>query len=197
LFSPRAVAAGGIGLICTAIVMAALAGRALLLTMALGLAAGIGYNVELKRTRLSWLPWWTGLVALPLYIYVGADVLRAFPVMVLLFALPLALALHCANAIPDLKGDRAAGVRSLPAALGSERASWVVWLGVGALVLGVPVQWTLSGIRPDAAVLVVDGIGSLVALIAAAPVQRDRPRTSPLIAGSALVTLSWFASLPR
>jgi 4-hydroxybenzoate polyprenyltransferase len=100
----------------------------LALSFALGAGAGIGltllaaggwaYNLGLKRTLASAVPYLVGFGALP----VGLGLAAAEPVWVSPWV-PVATGLlgaaaHFANVLPDLDDDAATGVRGLPHAMG-------------------------------------------------------------------------------
>ena len=96
-----------------ALVIAALCaaqfGLASLLLVAAGTGLGLAYNLWLKRTPASWLPY---LLAIPLEpIWVWTALGRFTPRLLWLYPLgaTLLLALHLANALADLSGDTAAG----------------------------------------------------------------------------------------
>ncbi len=86
---------------------------------AAGLAAGFAYNAGLKGTRLSWLPFAVAFPLLPLFGAAAFDAWpRGWPVL-FIAGTPAAIAVHLADAIPDIVSDRAAGARGLAGALGA------------------------------------------------------------------------------
>ncbi len=175
--------------------VAATFGWAVLAATVVGLGAGLLYDAGLKRGSLSLLPWWLGFTALPFCAYAAAGrVPRA-----LWWCLPLtavlALALLCANALPDIEGDRRAGVLSIPVRLGVEPARAVAVGGVVACaaltaVLAVPLHQSLR---------VLGAAWVIVALAAAAAVLMPALRRAPfpvLALASAALGIAWLASLP-
>jgi 4-hydroxybenzoate polyprenyltransferase len=109
-----------------ALVVMVAAGRALgilpLLLVCLGTGAGLLYDLWLKRTVWSWLPY---LIALPLVpIWVWISLARYQPLLLFLYPLGalMALSVHLAQSLPDIEGDRAAGSLGLAARLGRGRA---------------------------------------------------------------------------
>jgi 4-hydroxybenzoate polyprenyltransferase len=80
-------------------------------------ASGWVYNVRLKASPLSPLPYAVGFGALPVFVLLlaGAEVHWWLPTCGAL----LGVAAHFANAAPDVEGDLAAGVRGLPQRLGA------------------------------------------------------------------------------
>src|SRR5690606_8208932 len=71
---------------------------------ALGLASGLAYDLRLKRTDFSWLPYSIALPLVPIWVHTATEAWRAS----LWWAVPLGailgLALHLANQAPDLVG---------------------------------------------------------------------------------------------
>jgi 4-hydroxybenzoate polyprenyltransferase len=157
-------------------------------------AAGIGYDLGLKRGALSWLPYWVGFACLPLT--AGAAVQQLSPRVAIAappLALALALSLQLANALPDIEGDRQGGAGGLAVRLGSawsRRLSlgMAALAGVGAVVaaptLGQPVPVVILGALPLVAV------SAVLAL-------RQYPRPFPILAPAAgILTAVWLLALP-
>lgn len=134
--SPRlvvwlAVVAGTGGLLVTATL-----GAAALAVAALGLSIGLLYNVWLKRTRLSWLPYVAALPLVPIWAFVAVG--RDATQLLLLYPLGLTamIGVHIANTLPDLEVDAETGVRGLPHRLG-RRGALVVCVGAMAATPGL------------------------------------------------------------
>jgi geranylgeranylglycerol-phosphate geranylgeranyltransferase len=172
---------------------AAWLGRDVLLVDLLGLAAGIAYDLALKRTPLAVLAWWAGFTAVPLLAMVMTGRLRGG-----VAALPLAgltaVALLLANGLPDSAADSAAGARTLPAVLG-DAASRAV-MAAAMLAAAVYVLALARPLRQDGlAVLAAAALAAGASLGAAGP--RWRPLTFPALSALiALAAVSWLASLP-
>jgi 4-hydroxybenzoate polyprenyltransferase len=86
-----------------------------------GLACGLVYDVQLKRTWLSWLPMAVALPLVPTWVFLALDewdelLWWAFPLGAI-----LGLALHLANQAPDVPKER--DVRGLAHRLGTEKAA--------------------------------------------------------------------------
>jgi 4-hydroxybenzoate polyprenyltransferase len=105
---------------------------------AVGLAAGIGYNVRLKRTLFSPLPFMIALPALPFWVWLSLGEFDPRLWWLVIFAPMAALAVHLSNTLPDLESDRAAGVRGLAHALGVERSLLVAWGSFGLALIAAP-----------------------------------------------------------
>jgi geranylgeranylglycerol-phosphate geranylgeranyltransferase len=159
----------------------------------LGVAAGVAYDLALKRTPAAVLAWWAGFAAVPLLAMVMTGRLRGAAEGVPLAGL-LALALHLANGLPDSEGDRLSGARTMASALGvdASRAAIGAALAVAALyVVAVRAPLGQSGLALLAAMVIA--AGALIPLL-----PRGAPRQAfPLLAlVAAGATVSWLAALP-
>lgn len=134
----RARVAGAFVLGCMTLVVALAAG-AMLGAVSLALvvamtAAGLVYDLWLKRTALSFLPYVLGLPILPVWAWLS--VRPAPPRLWLTYPLGVLIGfgLHLANALPDAERDAAGGVRGAVQALG-RRAALALCLGAFAVTL--------------------------------------------------------------
>ena len=146
---------------------------ALILTLALSAALGWGggaaalvivlcgwlYNLGLKATVLSWLPYAIAFGMLPAVATLSASPPRWPAAWALTAGALLGVAAHLANVLPDLHDDVATGVRGLPHRLGAKATALTgaaILLAVSAVILfgpgGQPGQWRWAGFA--AAVLV-------------------------------------------
>ncbi|MCU7825612.1 UbiA family prenyltransferase [Kitasatospora sp. DSM 101779] len=100
-----------------------------------GVAAGWAYNLRLKRTAASWLPYAVAFGALPAFATAAVP-----PWWVTAAAALLGCGAHFANVLPDIPADRAAGVLGLPQRLGRRPSAAVAAAATSAatavLVLG-------------------------------------------------------------
>ncbi|MEU3184072.1 UbiA family prenyltransferase [Streptomyces sp. NPDC006923] len=86
-----------------------------------GVAAAWAYNVRLKSTRLSWLPYAVGFAALPAFVTLGLPG-RPWPAWWIVTAAALVgVGAHLGNVLPDIEADLATGVRGWPQRLGPDR----------------------------------------------------------------------------
>ena len=119
---PRLVgAAAGTALVLT-VPLSLAAGPAAGAAHLAGVAAGWAYNLRLKATRLSWLPYAVAFGLLPAF----ATVLPGGPWppwWVTAAGGLLGCGAHFANVLPDIADDRASGVLGLPQRLGRRRAA--------------------------------------------------------------------------
>ncbi|RBQ18976.1 hypothetical protein DP939_17475 [Spongiactinospora rosea] len=87
----------------------------------LGVGAGWAYNLGLKATALSFLPYAAGFAALPAFVALGLPGAPWPAWWAVLAAALLGVGAHLANVLPDIDGDLAAGVRGGPQRLGRAR----------------------------------------------------------------------------
>lgn len=107
-------------------------------------AGGWAYNLWLKNSALSFVPYLVSFGLLP----VLATLARPVPAWAAWWAITaaafLGLAAHIANVLPDLSADAATGVRGMPHRLGLQRASIIAGLALAgaavALVVGVGIS---------------------------------------------------------
>jgi 4-hydroxybenzoate polyprenyltransferase len=122
--------------------------RSGLVHLGLGVASGHAYNLWLKRTPWSWLPYAVAFGTLPAVVTL-ADVPHHWPpVWMMVTAAALGVAAHFLNALPDLGADEATGVRGLPHRLGAgaSRVAAIVLLVAASAVavlgpVGTPDAW--------------------------------------------------------
>jgi 4-hydroxybenzoate polyprenyltransferase len=165
-------------------------------TLGLGaaaLAAGLSYDLGLRRTILSWAPWWGGMAVLPLTAYASAGSIPSRLLVLIPLAALIAIGLHLANALPDIDADRAAGVRSFPVAVGVNAGRWAGPAALAAAatlaaLLAAPIGQGLLVALGGCAVM---GIAVLVVIIS----RSSRP--FPILAvATAVFAVAWLASLP-
>ncbi|MFF3842828.1 UbiA family prenyltransferase [Streptomyces sp. NPDC001930] len=77
-------------------------------------AAGWSYNVWLKRTVLSWLPYAVAFGLLPAFLTLTLPGRPWPPLWLIVAAALLGTSAHCANVLPDIEEDIAGGVLGLP-----------------------------------------------------------------------------------
>lgn len=174
-------------------------GPAALALLLLGTGAGLVYDLRFKRSILSWLPY---LVALPLLpIWVATALVGFDPRLLLLYPLGglAVVGVHLAQALPDTRGDRAAGVRNLASALGERRAivaCWAATLSAPALALALAPALLDRPLAVRWAALVVAALVAGDALL-----YLTRPRLGvlacfPCVAvGTVLMGLAWVTAV--
>jgi 4-hydroxybenzoate polyprenyltransferase len=189
----RAVAVGAFG---AGLGLAALSGPGLAALAVAVIAIGLAYDLRLKGTPWSWLPFAVGIPILPVFGWLAAtDGRLPDPFLVLVPAAILAgAALAIANALADVERDRAAGVASIATELGAFRA-WLLHAALlGTVLVAAVVSVLAFGGSPGEVGLVV--LAGLVAAAGAAtaqgggPTRRERGWEAEAI-GVALVAIAW------
>lgn len=156
LLSPRLVVVCLVVAAVACIVFSFLAGwRSGLVHVFVGVASGHAYNLGVKATAWSWLPYALAFGTLPAVVTLAGDSPDWPPGWMVVTAAALGVAAHFLNTLPDLDDDAVTGVRGLPHRLGP-RITRI--LGTVLLVIGsvVAVLGPSGGVRPvSLAVLVV------------------------------------------
>lgn len=107
------------GAVAAAVVLsAALGWRSGLLHLLVCVGAGVGYNLGLKATAWSWLPYAAAFGSLPAVVTLAAVPPLLPPLWLPAASACLGVAAHFLNTLPDLADDEATGVRGLPHRLG-------------------------------------------------------------------------------
>ncbi|MEO5939453.1 MAG: UbiA family prenyltransferase [Candidatus Limnocylindrales bacterium] len=165
------------------------------------IAIGLAYDLRLKGTAWSWLPFAVGIPILPVFGWIGATGgLDPIFAVLLPTAVVAGAALAIGNALVDVERDRAAGISSIAVALGTSRATVVaVTLFAAVWILA----WA-SALRSGAAWVQVAAVGAvgLVPIVAAAvapfaaSARRERLWQAEAV-GLAVMAGVWFATLAR
>jgi 4-hydroxybenzoate polyprenyltransferase len=167
---------------------------------AAGLAAGLAYDVRLKRTVLSALPFMIALPALPFWVCLSLGRFTSDLWWLLPFAPLAGLAVHLSNTLPDLDSDARAGVRGLAHTIGLRASIALAWGSFGtaialALFLGLWLDYRWPVFLPGACV------SALLLLLAIAAYAR-RPDSASLQIGFGLIGIataalasSWLAAV--
>lgn len=157
------VAAGSALALCVPLSLAygALAGAVHLV----GVGAAWAYNLGLKATPLSWLPYAVGFASLPAFVTLGLPGEPGPVWWIVAAAALLGVGAHLADVLPDITGDLAAGVRGLPQRLGGERTRLLLPVPLVAasclLALGRPGPVGAPGAVALAVVVVIAAGGAL------------------------------------
>ncbi|KQR54774.1 1,4-dihydroxy-2-naphthoate prenyltransferase [Leifsonia sp. Leaf336] len=145
-----------------ALLVTALLGLGALLAHAIALAGGWAYNLGLKSTAFSFVPFAVSFGLLPAIATLGQAV-PAWPApWVLAAGALLGVAAHVTNVLPDLADDARTGIRGLPHRLGAKASGLLAFacLAVATTLItfgpGIPV-------RPLLVVGLVIGLAAVVA----------------------------------
>ncbi|MBW5426019.1 hypothetical protein GKQ77_31430, partial [Streptomyces sp. BG9H] len=105
-------------------------------------AAGWAYNLRLKHTVLSPLPYATAFGALPAFVTLGLPTPSWPAWWAVTSGALLGVGAHLVNVLPDIEDDLATGVRGAPHRLGRPACRWLapfaMLTAVGVLVAGAP-----------------------------------------------------------
>ena len=137
-----ASAALGVAAIAAVGLSTALGWRSALVHLVLMVGSGIAYNLGLKATIWSWLPYVVAFGSLPAVVSLAATPPAPPKVWIVAASAALGAAAHFLNTLPDLADDAATGIRGLPHRIGGPRSQGVATsLLMGAtvvIVLGPP-----------------------------------------------------------
>lgn len=122
-------------------------GPLVVLAIAIGTACGFLYDARLKRTIWSFAPFCVALPTLPVAAFLVAGRADALLAVAYLIGAPLVVAIHLADALPDIARDQAFGLRNLAVRLGTRRASVACWSGVVAAAVLALMLWPANA-RP-------------------------------------------------
>ncbi|WP_221361620.1 UbiA family prenyltransferase [Streptomyces beigongshangae] len=165
----RALVAAGIA----CLVLSALIGwRGALVNVVLGAGAGHAYNLGLKATRWSWVPYASAFGTLPSVVTLAGPAPAWAPLWTTGAGAALGVGAHLLNTLPDLADDERTGVRGLPHRIGERpsRALAAVLLSAASLlvVLGP------AGSPPARQWAALVPVAVLAALAVLAPATRGR-----------------------
>ena len=150
--APRtAGVAAAVALILTVVLSATLGWRGCAAALVIVLCGWL-YNLRLKATVLSWLPYAIAFGTLPAVATLSASPPRWPATWAIAAGALLGVAAHLANVLPDLGDDVATGVRGLPHRLGARATALTattILVGVSAVILfgpgGDSVLWRWAG----------------------------------------------------
>lgn len=174
----------GVALVACVALSLACGWRSAAVHLLLGVASGWAYNLGLKRTAWSAVPYAVAFGTLPAVVSLARPGERWPPLWMLATGAVLGVGAHLLNALPDLADDAATDVRGLPQRLGAGRvrvlAPTVLLAGSVVATVGP------SGAVPTAAWV---GLGVCVLLAVVAVLGRGR---GPFVAavGIALVDVA-------
>jgi 4-hydroxybenzoate polyprenyltransferase len=176
LVSPGSALTASVMFAVAAFLLSTLAnfGAVALLLVGIGLACGWAYDLRLKGTPLSFLPFAIAFPLMPFWIGLLAGRPASALWVLFLGGSPLATAIHLADAIPDRDRDAAAGLRTLAVTLGQPGAEMVA---AGTLLVGTLVSLVLTIRRGQVSITAL----SLVAIVAGALVLGLSLRAKPSV----------------
>ena len=149
--APRTVGIAALVALVAAVPLSLASGGAAALVHLTGLASATAYNLGLKRTILSALPYAVSFGLVPLFVTLGLPHPHWPPAWVMAAAALIGVGGHFAQSRPDVVSDRMQGAIGLPQ-LAGERGSAVLaalLLGAGAAVIAIGTR----GLVPLVAIL--------------------------------------------
>lgn len=182
--------------VCVGALLTLLVGIPATIAHVVFIAAGWAYNLGLKKTVVSVLPYIVGFGALPAVVTLA----RASPVFPSWWALVAGAALgvsaHFSNALPDLEQDRATGVIGLPQRVGPRASSLIALaalaVATGAIVVGAGMTSHTVGLAIIAAEAITIAGGTILTF--ANPQGRSLFRVVILAALIAVASLAFSGS---
>lgn len=185
--SPGTIRAAALAALLPGLLLPVLAAPVAGALHALFVLCGWAYDLGLKATPLSVLPYAVGFATLPSLATLLLAEPHPAPWWATAAGAALGIAAHFANVVPDVEADAAAGIRGLPQLLGA-RASALVAPAV--LLAGTLLAVVGSGLHSPLTV-VPAAIAALCAVAGVVSGLRPHPGRTPfrlvLIAGLALV----------
>ena len=201
--SPRGARGMVIGGLVMMTAFGLLLGLPALALLALGTGLGVAYDLWLKRSVWSWLPYLLALPLLPIWVFLALG--RPEPRLLLLYPLGAlaTVGVHFAQALPDVATDRATGQQTPTSRLGSRRTFALAWLAtLSAPLLALYAAARLGADSPSFAIVAAAALaGSL--LLANLGVFAVNRRLGvalcfPLVALSTLaIGLAWTVTVAR
>ena len=182
-----AITAGGLALM---LVAGGLLGPVELLVLAIANGCGLVYDLGVKRTPLSWLPYLVALPLVPIWAWLVMDgfqprLLWLYPIGALFI-----VAIHLAQVLPDIAGDRGRGERGLAVVLGERWTPVALWSAALGTTAIVGVATAFFGRQPAAGLIAAALTGALL-LAALAFYRRAPDRVQPhlfeLLTASAVI----------
>lgn len=177
---PAARGAIGVGTVRTAAFVAAAA--TIILSFLLGVFAGIvhvigvgmgwAYNLGLKNTPVSFLPYAISFGLLPAVATLGQETPRFAAGWVVLVGALLGVAAHFTNVLPDLADDRDTGIRGLPHRLGARASGYIAFACVG---IATVVLTFGPGPHPSLPLLIGLAAGVVISVVGVVLVARTSP----------------------
>ncbi len=158
-------------------------------------AAGWAYNLALKGSPFSLLPYAVAFAALPAFVSLSLPGHPWPAPWVTVAGSLLGTGAHFVNVLPDLEQDRATGVRGLPQRLGAagSLAMGAAMMG-GSLLLIARAAPPVSGGRRGAEFIEMVGAGALVAMILVAAGGTYRLAWRLAMLSASVVTLAFIVT---
>jgi 4-hydroxybenzoate polyprenyltransferase len=168
--SPRAVLVGSVIALALSAALSLPLGLPEAAVMLVAVASAWGYNLGLKATPLSWLPYAVSFGLAPVYIWLATSG-KVPPVWLVAGTALLGVGAHLLNVIPDLEADRRTVVRGLPHRLGLTGS-----LLAACALLGSVLVLILTAAGVDGGSVIAATVASVLIAAVALSVFRGRTR---------------------
>lgn len=146
------------------------------LAQVIGIASGWAYNLGVKASPFSFVPYMVGFGILPAIVTLASPSPALPAPWVVAVAAVLGIAAHFANAMPDIEVDRAEGVLGLPQRVGARASGIITYI---VLVAGATIAFFGPGGAITLAQWVGLGVNVVIATVGVWLVARRSPSQSP------------------
>ncbi|WP_424449773.1 UbiA family prenyltransferase [Microbacterium arborescens] len=146
--SNRTAWTAAIGSVIVALALSVPLGWGMLLAHMVTIGAGWAYNVGLKATAVSIVPFIVSFGLFPSLATLAAPEPELAAPFAAIAGAALGAAVHLTNVLPDLDDDRATGIRGLPHRLGASVSVLIAVAGVVVAALAVVVGGGAGGVLP-------------------------------------------------
>lgn len=146
--SNRTAWTAAIGSVIVALALSVPLGGGMLLAHVVTIGAGWAYNVGLKATAVSIVPFIVSFGLFPSLATLAAPEPELAAPFAAIAGAALGAAVHLTNVLPDLDDDRATGIRGLPHRLGASVSVLVAVAGVVVAALAVVIGGGAGGVLP-------------------------------------------------
>ncbi len=189
-----------VGLFAAGVVVAASVAAVLVSLALIVIGIGLAYDLRLKGTSWSWLPFAVGIPILPVFGWLGAtgSLPASFRVLIPV-AMAAGAALAIGNSLVDVERDRAAGRSSIAARLGLRGAATLATSLFA--VVAVAAVLTALGAGASTASLAALLVAGLVAVVASSSASRSAPagrewawRAEAVATG--VLAIVWLGAVP-
>lgn len=165
----------------------------------LGTGAGLLYNIWLKGTVMSWLPYAVSFSLLPVWPFVAFDNWKPALAWIWLLILPVSIVLNIAQSLSDIDDDKTLGIDGLAGYFGRRRALRLMWIASALTIVLVLLTGSASGLS---VILVAATIiaGVLVGVAAWFCYQQPGPRAwditwRSVAAAMGILGIGWFSAV--
>lgn len=177
--TPRALLVASVAALLACVPLSLIQGGAAGAVHLVVVASGWAYNLGMKRTFVSWLPYAVAFGLFPAFVTLGLPGNPWPHWWVMAAGALLGVGAHIVNVLPDIADDLSVGVRGMPQRLGAyARAAGPVPLGAATVLLTFGPAGPLDAGRWAGLALVT----ALIVAVAVVPARAGRVRVPFLVA---------------